>query len=222
MPRFGRNHFPRSFGGRPRTTETEHRALLDALKPYGYDVSEGSPVYVETYAQARLSEAIWAVNARAKNQEIPSRMQEFLPVYEAACRLRPEPGETLQARRRAVAGKLRGVAGNSTGDVYDAVRALAGVAFVDVQTVPEEEEWAYYPGGTPGPPGFEWMSNRAQYIVMLDDKRVTEEEYASLIAKTADMLTRLIRTDMTYTIGVAEEGGFRADIGRADITLVLE
>lgn len=219
MPKFGRNHFPRSFGGATRIVESEHAFILSELEKQGYDVSEGSTIYVEAYSEARLSEAIWAINARARNQALPMRMQEMLPVYEAATRTQPEPGQRDVERRRAVAGKLRGIAGNATPDVAEAVAALAGRAYVGVDTPAPADQWAYWIGGTPGPPGFEWASNRAVYTVVLDDSRITQEEYLTLISKCADLLNGMIPAWMSYEIGVYE-GGFKADIGRADITLV--
>lgn len=219
MPHFGRNHFPRRFGGGERIVESEHRAILAELETYGYDISEDSHIYVDTYAEARLSEAIWAVNGRVQNQGLPLRMQEFVPIYEAACRLRPAPTDSITARRKAIAAKLRGLSGNTTTDVSDAVEAIAGTAFVSVLPYAESDEWAYWPAGTPGPPGMEWSSNRATYVVRLTDAMLTQDEYIEIASRCAIMLDDLLRVDMTYVIGI-DEGGFKADIGRADITLV--
>lgn len=218
MARFGRNPFPRQFGGGLRALEFELQGQLDDLAP-GYDVNDESLVYAECYAYAVALDGVWKINWRSTNQEFPMRMQEMLPVWERILRIRVPVESTLIERRRVVAGRFLGLGGNTTGDVYDAVAGLLGDRLEDLSGPSEPDEWAYYPGIMPGPPGYEWCSNRAAYYVTVDRDGLDTAGYLRLISQVADLLENVIRSDMTYVIGV-NEGGFQADIGQAGVTMV--
>lgn len=204
MAGFGRNPYPKRFGGGKRYHEVELEALLDLLAP-GWDVEENSALYAEVYAEALAVAMIWTLNRRHANQGIPERMLEALTTWEAACRLRPSPKDTMQARRRAVAGRLRGLAGNTLNDIYDALAKLLGRAFDGLATVPEALATTYWPGINPGPPGYEWSSNRVRVAVKIIKSRLTEAEYVSLRSKAFDLLDGLAPDWMTFTIGVGSE-----------------
>lgn len=205
MAKFGRDPFPRRFGGGKRYHEVELEALLDALAP-GWDTAEDSPFYAETYAAALGVATIWTVNARTRNQMIPERMLDGLTTWEEACRLRPAPTDTVQARRRAVAAKLRGLAGNTLGDIYDACSTLLGAAFDSIVTDPEASAITYWPGINPGPPGYEWSSTRARIAVRMRKDLLTDAEFKARRAQLVPMLDALIPDWMTFTVGVGSLG----------------
>lgn len=201
MAKFGRNPFPRRFGGGRRTLELEHEALLDALAP-GWDTSEGTALHAEAYAEALAVSMIWAVNNRLRNQEVPAKMLEVLPTWEQACRLRPSPRATVQARRRAVAAKLRGLVGNTLADIEASCIALLGSSFVAITTIGEGNATTYWPGINPGPPGFEWSSNRSTITVHMKKDRLTEVQFRELRAQVISMLDGLVPDWMTFRVGV--------------------
>ena len=219
MASFGRwGGFPRRFGGGMGALEAEHRAMLDALAP-GYDVSEDSPIFAETFAHAIAVSTIWALNKRLAGSMIPNRMLETLTTWETALRLRPRRLDTVIERRAAVAAKFLGFALNSIGAIYDACSTLAGSLFLGLGQVAEADAIWYAPGISPGPPGFEWTSNRATISVKLQRTGVADETFSALVQRIQETLTAMCPAWMTFRIGT-DEGGFIVDVGIVDLTLL--
>jgi len=192
--------------------------MLDALAP-GYDVAEDSPVYAEVYAHALAVSTVWALNQRLAGSLVPSRMLETLTTWEEACRLRPRRTDTVQARRRAVAARFLGLALNTISAIYDVCAMLAGSAFLGLAQVAESDAIWYAPGINPGPPGFEWTSNRATIAVRLARAGTPDAVFFDLVTRLQDALTALVPAWMTFRIGT-DEGGFIVDIGIVDLTLL--
>jgi hypothetical protein len=218
VAKYGRNHWPRRFGGGKRYVEIEHEALLDALAP-GWDADPSTESYAEAYAHALAISMIWSLNGRLRNQAIPSRMIENLPEFEAACNIRPGSNESVQQRRRTVAAKLRGIAGNTLGDIYDACAAMAGVNFAGLQTVDAADVWAFWPGQNPGPPSYEWMSNRAMVACKLTRGTLSELELRALVNRLKQMLNAMVPVWMRIAVGTFESG-FIAGVGIPGLTLI--
>lgn len=216
MARFGRNPYPRRFGGGSRAYEAEHVALLDALAP-GWD-TDGAEHVAETLGHALAVSFVWALNGRLRNQAIPSRMLESLTTWEQACGLRPLTTDTVAARRRAVAAKLRGLVGNTLGDLWSACEALAGPNFVSITPVPGAGVLTYWPGVNPGPPGFEWASNRCVVLVTMTQATVDDVEFAALKHRLSLLLDQMAPAWLRWNIGVA--GGFTVNVGVVGQTLL--
>jgi hypothetical protein len=204
MAKYGQNPYPRRYGGGPRYYQIELEALLDTLAP-GWDRDEDSISYVELLAHARAIAIVWELNGRLKNALIPERMLETLTTWEETCRLRPSPSDSVQARRRAVAGKLRGLARNTVGDIYDACAAFLGPHFDALVTVGVSSEITYWPGINPGPPGFSWTSNRATIGVKMKLLSLSPTQFAALRGRLVDMLAGLIPAWLTVHVGVGSE-----------------
>lgn len=216
MP-FGRNPFAMRFGGGRSVLQQEHEALLDALAP-GWDASEDTANYAECYAYALALTMIWRVNGRLRNMLIPSRMLESLPVFEEATRLRPSATDTLQARRAALAAKFRGLAGNTLGDIYDVCAVNAGVNFVGIGLV--DPPTIYWPGINPGPPGFEWTSNRARIGIKLSRDGMDDRDFSDLTERLGTQLRGLLPAWMDFVLGIDSPDGFICDVGIVDSTIV--
>jgi hypothetical protein len=210
--------FPRRFGAGRSTLEVEHQAMLESLAP-GYDVDESSPIWAETYAHAMALSVIWALNRRLEGRMIPARMLETLTTWEAAMRLRPRRSDTPQARRRAVAAKFLGLAGNTISNIYDVCALLAGPLFLGLAQVEEAAAIWYAPGLAPGPPGFEWTSNRATIAVRLQKSGTPDADFLALLQRLAQTLAAMVPAWMTFRVGTDEEG-FVADLGLVDLTLI--
>jgi hypothetical protein len=204
MAKYGRNPYPRRYGGGKRHYEVELDALLDALSP-GWDSSEDTASYVELLAHARAIAIIWTINGRLKNAMIPEKMLETLTTWEEACRLRPAPSDSVQSRRRAVAGKLRALTDNTVSDIYDACAAFLGPHFDGLGTVGSGSETTYWPGINPGPPGFGWTSNRATIGVKMKRLALTPVQFVALRGRLVEMLAGLIPAWLTVTVGVGSE-----------------
>lgn len=200
--------------------------MLDDLAP-GYDVSEGYEVYAETYAHAAAIASIWDVNERLANQLIPARMLENLTIWEGATGRVPAFTATDNERRSAVAAKMRGLSGNSLADIGDAAAAILGDNFVNILTTDEADAVTYWPGGpvrtsgmsAPGPPGFEWSTNRVTICIVVTKGGLSLREFTT----KRDAL-RLVAEDMIpawqdILIGI-DEGGFICDVGTCDETLL--
>lgn len=219
MPSFGAfNGFPRKFGGGRSILEQEHQAILDALVP-GYDVESDSPVYAETFAHALAVSTIWALNRRLAGSMIPSRMLETLTTWETALRLRPARADSVQTRRDAVAAKFLGLASNTISAIYDVCSTLAGSLFLGLGQVAEADAIWYAPGIAPGPPGFEWTSNRATISVRLTRLGTPDAVFFALVQRIQTALVAMCPAWMTFRIGT-DDGGFIVDIGLVDLTLL--
>ena len=192
--------------------------MLDALAP-GYDVAEDSPVYAEAYAHALAVSMVWALNQRLAGSLVPSRMLETLTTWEEACRLRPRRTDSVQTRRRAVAARFLGLALNTISAIYDVCATLAGAAFLGLAQVSETDAIWYAPGINPGPPGFEWTSNRATIAVRLARAGTPDAVFFDLVTRLQDAITAMVPAWMTFRIGT-DEGGFIVDIGIVDLTLL--
>ena len=210
MSHFGRNHFPKRFGGGKRSHEVIHQALLDAYAP-GWDVSEGTEKWSEAYAQAVAISMIWACNGRLANQSQPMKMLENVTEYETILKLRPLGTDTDVERRRSIAGKLRGVANSTLTDIYDSCLALLGANFDGLATTDTANEVVYWPGQNPGPPGLEWSSNRAVVAAKISRAGLSSDEFINLRAKTAAMLDAMLPAWMRFAVGVGSS--FVVNIG---------
>lgn len=199
MAAFGRNPWPRRFGGGKRAHQAEHEAALEALLP-GYDVGEDTAVYAESYAHALGVAFVWAAYGRAQSALLPTRMLETLPDWEQACGTRPSLRDDVITRRAAVAGKMRGLTGNRVADLTDACRRLLGDRFDSIATVAEADEVAYWPGINPGPPGFEWSSNRLHIALVINKTGLSEQEYIDLRARAFSLLDSMLPAWMSFSI----------------------
>jgi hypothetical protein len=220
MAAFGRyGPFPRRFGGGPNVLEIEHLAMLDALAP-AWDVSDTTEIHAETYAHALALTAVWALNKRLEGNRIPLRMLETLSTWERACGLRPLNTDTPIDRRRAVAAKLRGFAGNALSQIDDVCRDLAGDSYLGIVTADTSQVVTYYNGINPGPPGFEWTSNRAQIGVRLDAASFTREaELLEVVQKLRNTLNAICPAWMGFEIGT-DDGGFIVNVGTIGQTIL--
>lgn len=203
-------------GGGPSKWAVELAAILDATAP-GWDTSSSSQNYCEVEALALGVTMIWAVNQRRADTLIPERMMESLEVWERACQIRPLPTATVQERRAAIAARFAGFAGNTLAQLYKVCSALAGPLFLGFGADPTPT--SYMPGLCPGPPGFEASSTRALVAVQLQRSGMPDATFLDLVRRLRVELNQLCPAWMSYTIGTSE-GGFQADVGLADITLV--
>lgn len=216
MP-FGRNPFARRFGGGTNVLDIEHMAMLDALAP-GWDISDDTAIYAETYAHALAVTMIWRINGRLKNALNPLKMMENLPVWEEATGLRPKSTDSAPARRRALAAKMRGFIGNTINDIFDVCSTAAGTNFLGLSFV--DPPTTYFPGINPGPPGYEWSSNRATIGVRLQATGLTETAFGELAQFIHQQLDILLPGWMTFFQGTDETGSFIAGVGIAGRTLL--
>lgn len=218
MAAFGRNPFPRRFGGGKRAHQIEHEAMLDALAP-AFDVTPDSNVYAETYAHAVAVAFVWALNGRLKNIFVPGKMLETLPIFEEAMRLRPAVRDSLRVRRQRVAAKLRGIIGNTLADLNGVCESVAGQNFVAIVPIPDASLIAYWPGVNPGPPGFEWSSNRATLCVQLQRLTLSDAEYSAMARRLFRTLADTVPCWMRVVIGEGS-AGFVCSVGIVGETLL--
>ena len=200
LGRWGR--LPFKFGSTKRLpTRIEYGALLDALEP-GYDPTQGTVHEVETFAHARVAGMVWGANARLSNQAIPEKMLEMLPEWEIILQLYPAPGTSDYARRKAVAARMRGLLNNALPDIEDVCSTVMGANYEAVLTVDPADVVAYWPGGIPGPPGFEWCSNEALIAVRVNKSGLSDADFLAKVGRLREQLDRLLPAWMTYNIGV--------------------
>jgi hypothetical protein len=221
MAGFGsQNPFPRRFGGGLRPRTYEKRALARTFQRDGYDVSEGTARAAEAYAYSNAIGSIWAVNARLSHAEVPLKMIETLPTWEEILRTRPSADDSDNARRAAVAAKLRGISGQATfDDIEDVCRALLGTAFEGLAKVEPSDIVSFWPGVNPGPPGFEWTSNRMALGIKVRQGSRARAEWDRLIQQLQDLLQTLLPSWEVFHVGTSD-GGFFPGAGLPGVTLL--
>lgn len=192
--------------------------MLDALAP-AFDGDPDSNVYAETYAHAVAVAFIWALNGRLKNIFVPGKMLETLPIFEGAMRLRPAVRDSLRVRRQRVAAKLRGIIGNTLADLNGVCEEVAGQNFVAIVPIPDASLIAYWPGVNPGPPGFEWSSNRATLCVQLQRLTLSDAEYSAMARRLFRTLADTVPCWMRVVIGEGS-AGFVCSVGIVGETLL--
>ncbi len=202
--------FPLRLGAPDTTHEVEHRALLDYLRQ-AFDVDSSTELWAETWVDAWAIAMIWRINRRIANQNFPLRMMENLPKWEEACTLRPAFGDLDVERRRRLAAKLRGLSGNTIDDLEAAASQAMGVNFDALILVDPDDEIAYWPGLNPGPPGYEWSSNRATIGIRVQQGSLTHAEYIKKIGYLIDTMINLVPAWQTFVIG--EGSQFIVDVG---------
>jgi hypothetical protein len=193
--------FPFSLGGGDSTVEQEQQAILGALEP-GFDISEESGLYWEAYAEAVIVGIIWNSSIRLSNQMIPLKMLENLPTWEESCTLRPYESQTDIDRRKRLNAKLRGLIGNAIGDLADASANVLGTYFVELRQVTAANQITYWPGVNPGPPGYEWSSNRAVVAIEVDNSTLNNNALNDLIDATIIQLDAMAPAWMDFRIGI--------------------
>jgi hypothetical protein len=193
---FGRQaEFPIEFGGGETYTEQVYQALLDFYAPV-FDSDEDELPAIEAYAEATVLAAIFVACARARNQEVATKMIENLPVWEESTRIRPAATATDKERRDALAAKLRGIIGNAMPDIRDACRSLLGVNYVNVHTSSAVTWWL---GGTPGMPGEEWATDRAHLAVEVSQFGLNDAQFSRVTDRLSRTLDDLLPGWMTHT-----------------------
>jgi hypothetical protein len=88
---------------------------------------------------------------------------------------------------------------------HEVMGKVLRAAFVEVVTVDPANVVAYWPGGIPGPPGFEWYSNRAVVGVRVSKAGLTDAQFFAKRAAVVQALDALLPAWMTYVVGVGSE-----------------
>ncbi len=196
---FGRgNPFPFTLGGGESVVDSIHVALLDAYAP-GWDVEDDTEKNADAYAEALAVTFVWVANRRIANQAQPLKMLETLPVWEEAARLRPRPNDRDSDRRRRLASKLRGIANSTLTDIADACDALLGNNFVAALVAEAADQITYWPGQNPGPPGYEWSSNRAHVQIQVSKAGVTDSDFLTMTNELERVLDGMCPAWMTFS-----------------------
>jgi hypothetical protein len=192
-----------------------------SFQKQGFDVSDGTTRAAEAYAFGNAVAIIWACNERLRGNDVPQRMLETLPTYETILRTRPAPEDTDIARRAAVAAKLRGISGQWTAeDIEGVCRALLGSAYEGLRFVDPLKEFSYWPGMNPGPPGFEWTSNRATIGIAVRQDSRSDAAWGRVLSQLRDLLNTLPSWEV-YEIGTDDDGftvGDGPDAGIVGVT----
>lgn len=218
MPSYGRNPYPRRYGGGKHTLVIEHEALLDAFAP-GWD-RDGAENYAECYAHAVALTMIWAVNKRLVNQAIPSKMLEALPDWEEILHVPPLLTDSSVTRRARVAAKLRGFAANTLSDLEAAALLAAGTNYVALSAPDPANVWSYWPGVNPGPPGFEWCTNNASVSVVVTQTGLSDADFVAMLERVAQAIEPPMPAWMNFNIGVDSGAGFVCSLGVLGLTLL--
>ncbi len=197
--------FPFTFGDTTDDAfEVEHKALLDAMSP-ALDPTEDTAHEIETYAEALGLAMIWDANERLANQAIPEKMLEALTDWEQVLKLNPSVDDSDQERRARVAAKLRGLINNALPDIEATAKKALGVNFGAVVLVDPANQITYWPGGTPGPPSFEWYSSRAIIGIRMTATGLNAVQFAAKRAALIQALDSTLPSWMAMACGVGSE-----------------
>ena len=129
-------------------------------------------------------------------------MLEALTTWEEATGLRPCLNDLGVDRRANLAGRMRGLLNNALSDIESACMALLGNNFASMNVVDPADEVTYWPGVNPGPPGFEWSSNRARIAIEMTTGGLDAASYTDKAAAVWELLDRCTPDWMTFCVGV--------------------
>lgn len=180
------------------TLDAIHMAMLDELAP-GWDVLEGSDVYIESRIDALAGTLVYRLNERFAKQLNPLEMLDLLPTWEQATGLRPNvtKDDTTQ-RRKNLAAKLRGIVGNTIADIGGVALQVAGDNYVGIATT--DAGYVYWPGINPGPPGMEFAAQRCTLAIVISKTGLTEAEWiafrSAIHAQLDDMRPAWLRIEI--------------------------
>lgn len=211
------NPLPLTLGGDESVEEIELEALLDAYAP-GWDRADTTANYAECLAYAQLLATCWAANRRLSNQAVPERMLDVLDDWEAILKTRPSPSDTPTERRARVSAALRGLAGNTIGDINDTCSTLMGANFEEILAPDPADNITYWPGVNPGPPGFEWTSTRLALAVRVNRDGIDDAAFFDKVNALGRALDIMLPAWMTFRIGT--DDGFVCDVGIVDLTFL--
>jgi len=203
------NPFPFRMGGGISTKEVVRAALADEMRKW-IDPNDPSN-QSELSGEAALIALIWSCNRRLSNQGIPERMIENLSVWEEATGLRPTPEMTDFQRRAELAGKLRGQINNALIDIQESSAKVLGANFVAVVLTDPADVISFWPAVNPGPPGYEWSSNRAHIGILMTKTGLTDVQFLDLQDRLHQQLNKLLPAWMTFEIGI--DAGFVVNVG---------
>jgi len=114
-------------------------AAMRACVDQPFDMSVGTHEEAKIYAQAMgLARARYAL-LRARNQTVPSKTWDMLPVLEADYGLAPLPTDSLVARRGALAARVRLPGGARVSNVTAGLRDILGSNFLALRTTSLDE-----------------------------------------------------------------------------------
>jgi hypothetical protein len=208
---FGRNNpFPLRLGSGISVVGTEHHALLQMWRK-GYDIDDDHEHSAEAYAMASGLASAWACNRRLANQGNPNKMIEQLLEWEEICSLHPSESDSDNTRRRVTAAKLGGFRRNDYEAIADSAAKLLGDRYVAYHVVDPSEEITFWPGMDPGPPGFEWTSNRAHIQIEVSRGTIDDTEFYRLMDKLDLHMQAIMPSWMTYHWHTGGDG-FQVDI----------
>jgi hypothetical protein len=196
--------FPIQFGGPDRTHDIEHQALLDAMR-LAFDTAEDTEFWIETRVDAWAVAMIWSINRRIANQNVPTRMYENLPKWEEACGLRPAVDDLDVDRRARLAAKLRGLGSNTLEGMADAAEKALGINFEAFDIVDPDDWITYWPGLNPGPPGYEFSSNRATVGIQMNRIQLSEAEFRKKRNWVIEIMNQLVPCWETFVVGTDDE-----------------
>lgn len=202
----GYNPYPSTYGGDVRPVEKIHEALNDDVGRY-LDTSDGTLVRSETYAEALMINAAWEGAQASHNAWIASKATYSLPTLEEAFGLRPKSSDSPTIRRRVLDAKMRSVGGNAEPDIRDVCERIMGGNFVTLGYVDAAEEVAYWPGIYPGPPGFEWATNREIVLVEVTKDGLSQEAFSERVAQLYEKLDDMLPAFMDFNIYVHNTNG---------------
>ena len=207
------------FGGGQSYVGNEYSALKAALED-GFDMSDESAKSAEMYGYAAAFGALWACNGRLSNQWQPMKMMEALPAWEEACGLKPSANDLPVNRRRVLAAKRRGYAGNAIPDIEGAVNTLLGSNYGGVYTVDEGDlndqldgdTVVFWPNLDPGPPSYEWYSNRATLYIEIERGTQNDSDFNRLTTELDRLMLQMLPAWMSYEWYI--DRPFRIDVSR--------
>jgi hypothetical protein len=213
--------FPAPFGGHDPTFADLHQQFLDAYAP-GWDTESGTEADAEAGTAALAVTMIYLINRRFGNGFKPGKMTDLLQAYEDACKTFPRTDEHRSVRRRRVAAKLRGVAGNTLADIEAAASKVAGSAFVALVSPAAADVTNYWPGINPGPPGYEFSSDRATVCIHLQQGGISTREYLRIVSDLDRALDGLVPAWMRVEVGTGSGVGteFICGEGIAGMTII--
>lgn len=171
---------------------------LNRARGTAYDVSVGSPAWIENMAYARAIVNAWETNERLSYQASPSRLTSTLTRWERILGITPDPAATLPSRRAAVLTIWQRIGVVPTTQSITDELATVGAAFVAIEHQTLGNAVTYWPAGTPNTDA-PWYSTLAHVVVKLQrTSTMTEGDFYAAAAKVSSVLSARLPAWCTF------------------------
>lgn len=157
----------------------------------GFDPSDTSLASGYAYAEGSVLGIAWSLVRRVSKQFQARSTIDWLADFEKILGLRPTSRLSTPRRRKIIASRLKGLDATNLSKIQEMSEEVLGNHLISLQITAPGDTIRYWPPN-PGPPGYEWMSNRLVVYAKVQKIGSSEDEFATLIRQWEENMHRIM------------------------------